>query len=65
MLTNDDKKEIRKIMDESTQAMRSSLVDIEGKVGLLADIWEFIKSHTEQLKDHEERISNIESSQNL
>ncbi|MCR4324912.1 MAG: hypothetical protein NUV69_04480 [Candidatus Curtissbacteria bacterium] len=66
MLTDDDEKKIRSIVNEvvetSTESMRASLVNIEQDRKILKDIWEFVKAHSVQLKDHEERISSLESS---
>lgn len=66
MLTTDDKTEIRKIVNEeielSTKGLRSSLVSIEKDRKILKDIWEFIKDHTVKLNDHEERITQLETS---
>ncbi len=83
MLTTDDEKKIKKIVDntingsayekkmrlivneaveDSTESMRASLVNIEKDREILKDIWEFIKDHTRQIKDHEERILTLESS---
>lgn len=65
MLTPSDKKKIREIVQEETEGMRFSLVNIEQDRKILKDIWEFIKGNTSQLKDHEERISDLESSQKI
>jgi len=74
MLTPDDKKEIRKIVreevrtevrrevEERTDPLRVSLVEIEKDRKILLDIWEFIKEHTRRIDDHEDRISQLESS---
>lgn len=69
MLTTDDEKKIRRIVNEavedSTESMRASLVNIEKDRKILKDIWEFIKDHTRKLKNHEERISILESTQKV
>ena len=69
MLTGDDKKEIRKIVREEVSAevedrtdpLRASLVEIEKDRKILSDIWEFIKEHTRRIDDHEDRINALES----
>ncbi|MBI4037643.1 hypothetical protein HY382_01190 [Candidatus Curtissbacteria bacterium] len=62
MLTKNDQNKIREIIQDETEGMRLSLVNIEQDRKILKDIWEFIKDHTHKLKNHEERISNLESS---
>lgn len=66
MLTIDDKRDIKKIVsdevEQRTDPLRRSLATIEKKLDILSDIWDFIKDHTILLKDHEERISNLENS---
>lgn len=69
MLTTEDLNKIGKIVrvevrnevDKRTAPMRRSLVEIERDRKVLRDIWEFVKSHTTQLKDHEDRITRIET----
>ncbi len=65
MLNSSDKKDIRKIVKEEvesrTDPLRISLVKIEKDRKILKDIWEFIKDHTIRIKEHEERISKLES----
>ena len=63
MLTPDDEKKIRGIIQGETEGMRFSLINIESDRKILKDIWEFIKDHTHQLKEHDERILNLESVQ--
>ena len=76
MLTTEDEKKIKKIiktevssklnsLQEQTEGVRGSVIKIERDRKILIDIWEFIKDHTLRLKDHEERISNIEFSQKV
>lgn len=65
MLTVEDKKEIKKIVKDelevSTDSMRRSLANIERNHKVLFDIWQFVKEHASQLKNHENRISSLES----
>ena len=72
MLTTDDQKKIKKIikdevsnklssLQEQVEGVRGSVIKIERDRKILIDIWEFIKDHTSRLKDHEERITNLES----
>lgn len=66
MLTQEDKKEIRKIVrDENTSIIKASLVELKSDRKILKDIWEFVKDHTRQLTDHEERLSQVESGSKL
>jgi hypothetical protein len=46
---------------QSLEAHTESLVKIERDRKILKDIWEFIKSHTNRLNDHEKRITQLES----
>ncbi len=90
MLTKDDEKKIKKVIDEAVdgvingpvyekkisvivkkelQPIQEQIEDVRGTVikierdrKILKDIWEFIKDHTRQLDNHEERISSLESS---
>ena len=50
------------VHSEILESHTASLVNIESYIKVVVDIWEFVKSHTDQLKDHEERITVIESS---
>ena len=69
MLTTDDKKEIREIVREEvgeeinkkTSGIMASLAKIEKDRKVLYDIWDFVKGHANQLKDHEARIEHLES----
>lgn len=73
MLTTDDQKTIKKIikdevggkldsLQEQVEGVRGSVIKIERGRKILWDIWEFVKDHTSQLKNQEERITNLESS---
>jgi len=69
MLTTNDKKEIKQIVkkelkpvEDKLEVVRGAVVKIEKDRKVLWDIWDFIKDHTKQLKNHETRISNLESS---
>jgi len=53
---------VNRAVEDSTESMRASLVNIERDRKILKDIWEFIKNHASQLKNHEERITQLESS---
>lgn len=73
MLTTDDQRKIKKIikdevggkldsLQEQVEGIRGSVIKIERDRKILWDIWEFVKDHTRQLKDHEQRITSLESS---
>lgn len=47
---------------EQVEGIRGSVIKIERDRKILWDIWEFVKDHTHQLKNHEERITTLESS---
>lgn len=49
-------------IQEQVEGVRGSVIKIERDRKILWDIWEFIKDHTRQLKDHEQRITSLESS---
>lgn len=69
MLTTNDKKEIRNIVKEEvsrevedrTEPLRASLVNIEQKLPILDDILDLARGHSEKLNDHEQRISDLET----
>ena len=62
MLTTADQKKIREIIQDETEGMKLSLAEIERDRKILKDIWDFVKSHTVKIQDHEERIIQLESS---
>lgn len=52
------------VLDAHTQTLDAhtrSLVFIEDKVTILPDLMTYAVEHSEKLKDHEERISSLES----
>lgn len=49
-------------LDDRLDRLTASVMKMDKRLDILKDIWDFIKEHTVQLKDHEERISNLEDS---
>jgi len=51
-------------LGEKIDVVSGSVIQIEQDREILKDIWNFIQGHTVQLKNHEARITSLESSNN-